>query len=59
MLMWKRILWWWRRKQESEELDEELRAHLAIEARDPKFSDDKTRSLLESIGGSHVTLVHE
>jgi predicted permease len=36
--MWKRILWWWRRKQEREELDkeldEELRAHLAIEARE-------------------------
>jgi putative ABC transport system permease protein len=32
--MWKRILWWSRRKQESEELDEELRAHLAIEARE-------------------------
>jgi predicted permease len=32
--MWKRVLWWWRRKQESEELDEELRAHLAIEARE-------------------------
>lgn len=32
---------------------------LAIEARDPKFSDDQTRSLLEQIGGSHVTLIHE
>ncbi len=32
--MWKRILWWRRRKHESEELDEELRAHLAIEARE-------------------------
>jgi len=30
--MWKRLLWWWRRKQESEEIEEELRAHLAIEA---------------------------
>jgi predicted permease len=36
--MWKRIQWWWRRKRESEEIcddvDEELRAHLAIEARE-------------------------
>ncbi|MGH9647899.1 MAG: ADOP family duplicated permease, partial [Bryobacteraceae bacterium] len=36
--MWKRILWWWRRKQQTkereEEIDEELGAHLAIEARE-------------------------
>jgi len=32
--MWRPILWWRRRKQEREELDEELRAHLAIEARE-------------------------
>jgi len=32
---------------------------LAIEARDVKFSEEKTRALLESIGGQHVTLVHD
>jgi hypothetical protein len=32
---------------------------LAIEARDPGFSEEKTRSLLESIGGLHVTLIHD
>jgi len=32
--MWRPILGWRRRKQEREELDEELRAHLAIEARE-------------------------
>jgi hypothetical protein len=32
---------------------------LVIEARDPKFSEIKTRALLEQIGGTHVTLVHD
>jgi putative ABC transport system permease protein len=32
--MWKRIQWWWRRSQEDEELDEEIRSHLDIEARE-------------------------
>src|SRR5581483_287380 len=32
---------------------------LVIEARDPKFSETKTRELLEQIGGQHVTLVHD
>ncbi len=32
---------------------------LVIEARDPKFSETKTRTLLESIGGKHVTLIHD
>ena len=32
---------------------------LVIEARDPKFSETRTRELLEEIGGQHVTLVHE
>jgi hypothetical protein len=32
---------------------------LVIEARDPNFSETKTRELLEEIGGQHVTLVHE
>src|SRR5436309_2476263 len=32
---------------------------LVIEARDPKFSESKTRELLESIGGQHVTLIHD
>lgn len=30
-----------------------------IEARDPKFSENKTRELLERIGGKHVTLIHD
>jgi hypothetical protein len=30
-----------------------------IEARDPKFSESKTRELLEGIGGKHVTLIHD
>jgi hypothetical protein len=32
---------------------------LVIEARDPKFSEIKTRQLLSDIGGSHVTLIHD
>lgn len=32
---------------------------MVIEARDPKFSEKKTRQLLEAMGGTHVTLVHE
>ena len=32
---------------------------LVIEAADPKFSEAKTRELLESIGGQHVTLIHD
>jgi Alternative complex III, ActD subunit len=32
---------------------------LVIEARDPKFNEIKTRELLESIGGKHVTLIHD
>jgi hypothetical protein len=30
-----------------------------IEARDAKFSETKTRALLEEIGGKHVTLIHD
>jgi hypothetical protein len=32
---------------------------IGIEARDPKFSESKTRQFLEEIGGMHVTLVHD
>ena len=32
---------------------------LVIEARDPKFSEAKTRELLEGMGGQHVTLIHD
>ena len=32
---------------------------LIIEARDPKFSESKTRALLEGMGGAHVTLIHD
>jgi Protein of unknown function (DUF3341) len=32
---------------------------LVIEARDAKFSETKTRALLEEIGGKHVTLIHD
>ncbi len=32
---------------------------VVIEARDPKFSESKTRELLEGIGGKHVTLIHD
>ncbi|MEO6054927.1 MAG: DUF3341 domain-containing protein [Chthoniobacterales bacterium] len=32
---------------------------LAIEANDPQFSEKRTRDLLESIGGTNITLVHE
>ncbi len=32
---------------------------LLIEARDPKFSETKTRQLLTELGGEHVTLVHD
>jgi predicted permease len=29
--IWRRILWWWQRDREERELEEELRAHIAIE----------------------------
>lgn len=32
---------------------------LVVEARDPKFNEGRTRELLESIGGKHVTLIHD
>jgi hypothetical protein len=32
--MWERILWWLRRKQQEQDLEDELRSHLAIEARE-------------------------
>jgi hypothetical protein len=32
---------------------------LIIEAADPRFSESRTRELLESIGGQHVTLIHD
>lgn len=32
---------------------------LVVEARDPKFSETKTRQFLHEIGGSHITLVNE
>lgn len=32
---------------------------LVVEARDPKFNETKTRELLDSIGGKHVTLIHD
>ncbi len=31
--MWRRLFWWWNRKRERADLEEELRAHIAIEAR--------------------------
>jgi len=32
---------------------------LVVEARDPKFNEEKTRALLAEIGGAHVTLIHD
>ena len=32
---------------------------IVIEARDPNFSESKTRELLEGVGGKHVTLIHD
>lgn len=32
---------------------------IVIEARDPKFNEGKSREFLESIGGKHVTLIHD
>ena len=32
---------------------------LVIESRDPKFSESKTREVLEGMGGQHVTLIHD
>jgi hypothetical protein len=32
---------------------------LVVEARDPKFNEEKTRALLEQLGGKHVTLIHD
>lgn len=35
------------------------RFFLTIESKDPQFSVDRSRALLESLGGDHVTLVEE
>lgn len=32
---------------------------LAIEARDPKFSENSARDMLEKLGGTNITLIHE
>jgi len=32
---------------------------IVIESRDAKFSETKTRALLEEVGGLHVTLIHD
>jgi hypothetical protein len=32
---------------------------VVIEARDPKFNEEKTRKILEEVGGQHVTLIHD
>jgi hypothetical protein len=32
---------------------------LAIEARDPRFTEIEARELLESTGGQHITIIHE
>jgi putative ABC transport system permease protein len=60
--MWKRILWWWRRKQESEELDEELRAHLAIEAREwsaQGISPEEARLAARRLFGNQTRIAEE
>jgi predicted permease len=60
--MWKRVLWWWRRKQESEELDEELRAHLAIEAREwsaKGISPEEARLAARRLFGNQARIAEE
>jgi hypothetical protein len=32
---------------------------MVIEARDEKFSESRTKALLEEIGGKNVTLIHD
>jgi hypothetical protein len=32
---------------------------LAIESRDPRFTENGVRELLERTGGEHITIVHE
>jgi hypothetical protein len=32
---------------------------LAIEARDPRFTEEGVQRLLEETGGQHITIVHE
>jgi putative ABC transport system permease protein len=60
--MWKRVLWWWRHKQESEELDEELRAHLAIEAREwsaKGISPEEARLAARRLFGNQARIAEE
>lgn len=60
--MWKRILWWRRRKQESEELDEELKAHLAIEAQDWSdrgTSPEEARLLARRLFGNQTRIAEQ
>ena len=32
---------------------------LVIESRDPQFSETKTKALLETLGGAHITPVYD
>ena len=32
---------------------------IVVESRDAQFSETKTRALLEELGGTHVTLIHD
>ena len=60
--MWKRLLGWWRRKQESEDLDEELRSHLAIEAREwsaKGISPDEARLAARRLFGNQARIAEE
>ena len=64
--MWRRVLWWWRRRQKKEELDEELdeelRAHLAIEAREwsaKGISPEEARLAARRLFGNQARIAEE
>jgi putative ABC transport system permease protein len=64
--MWRRVLWWWRRRQKKEELDEELdeelRAHLAIEAREwsaQGISPEEARLAARRLFGNRARIAEE
>ena len=59
--MLKRFLWWWRRNQEALDLEEELKAHLAIEAHEQREShadpEEAQRAARKALG--NVTRITE
>jgi putative ABC transport system permease protein len=60
--MWERILWWLRRKQQEQDLEDELRSHLAIEARErlgPETSPEEAERAARRAFGNMPRIMEE